>query len=73
MSVTININGTLVLDQSAGLQQDDVEVTNVGGVLGGALDSDFLTHLNNLGLSAAQKDFAAEAEGASDPGGHHRW
>ena len=74
---TISINGQLILDQTAEKQDDDVEVTNTGGVLGGALndpldslDSDFLAYLNSeaLGLSNVQKNFAAKVEGASEPG-----
>lgn len=68
MSVTININGQLILDQTSGIQADDVDVTSVGGVLGGALDSQFLTFLNTLGLSATQQAFAADVEGANQDG-----
>ena len=63
---TININGELILDQTAGLQDDDVEVTNTANTLGGALDSQFLDYLNSLTLSNAQRGFAAKVEGASD-------
>ena len=67
MSVTITINGQIILDQSPGSQDSDVEVTNGVGGLGGALDSDFLAFLNGLSLTAAQKNFAAFVEGASEP------
>lgn len=67
MSVTININGDLILDQTAGLQDDDVEVGVTGGTLDGSLDGDFLAYLNTLTLTDAQKAFAANVEGASDP------
>jgi hypothetical protein len=66
MAVSITINGLLTLDQTAGLQADDVDVTDVGGVLAG-LDADFLTFLNGLSLTTAQKDFAALVDGASEP------
>jgi len=68
MAVTININGELILDQTAGLQDDDVNVDVVGGVLANGLDSDFLAFLNGLGLLNGQENFAALVEGASDPG-----
>lgn len=67
MSVTITINGTISLDQTAGLQADDVEVTNSGGVLGGALDANFLAFINSLTLTSDQKAFADLVEGASQP------
>ncbi len=72
MTVSIIITGQLKLDQTAGLQQvppeDDVEVSvDGGGALTGALDSDFLTYLNTLPLTADQKNFADLVEGASDP------
>lgn len=66
MSVAINFTGELVLDQTAGLQGDDVNVDATGAVLSGDLDSDFLAFLNTQGLNAAQAGFAANVEGASD-------
>ena len=56
MSVTITINGDLILDQTTGIQLDNndvpVDVTTVGGpgndILTGSLDSDFLNFLNAL-------------------------
>ena len=60
---TININGQLILDQTAGVQPGDIDVS---ATLGG-LDSDFATFLNSLGLSSFQKNFAALVDGASDP------
>jgi hypothetical protein len=60
---TININGQLILDQTAGVQAGDIDVS---ATLGG-LDSDFATFLNSLGLTAFQKNFAALVDGASDP------
>jgi len=67
MSVTITINGELKLDQTAGLQDDDVALDVVAGSLTGGLDSQFLAFLNALGLSDDQKAFAANVEGASEP------
>jgi hypothetical protein len=64
MSVSININGTLILDQTTGLQGSDVDVTWDGTNLSG-LDSDFMAFINALGLSDAQEQFAADVEGAS--------
>ncbi|TPL05668.1 MULTISPECIES: DUF5801 repeats-in-toxin domain-containing protein [unclassified Mesorhizobium] len=66
---TINIVGDLVLDQSAGLSDDDVAISVDGnGVISGALDAAFLTYLNGLNLSAAQLAFADTAEAASQIG-----
>lgn len=67
MSVSINFTGELILDQTSGLQADDVNVDATGAVLSGSLDSDFLTFLNTLGLNTTQAAFAADVEGASDP------
>src|SRR5262245_29163445 len=73
---TITLNGDLKLDQTAGLQDDDVElnvVVNPGDgndVLADGLDADFLAFLNSLGatqLTDEQKSFAALVEGASNP------
>jgi len=64
MSVSININGSLVLDQTSGLQANDVDVLWDGTNLSG-LDSDFMAFINALGLSDAQEEFAADVEGAS--------
>jgi len=78
MSVTITINGELILDQTTGIQLDNndvpVGVTTVGGpgndILTGSLDADFLTFLNGLSptlLTDPQMAFAARVEGASAP------
>jgi len=63
---TITINAQLVLDQTAGIQDDDVSVTSDGSSLGGSLDSDFLAYLNSasVSLTGAQRNFAAKVEGA---------
>src|SRR5262245_52281669 len=71
MTVTINLNGVLKLDQSAGITDDDVSLNASAPpvVLSGSLDSQFLTFLNGLSasqLTDAQKAFAALVEGASD-------
>lgn len=67
---TINIVGDLVLDQSAGLQDDDVAISvdAITGDISGGLDAAFLTYLNGLTLSAAQLAFADTAEAASQIG-----
>lgn len=67
---TINIVGDLVLDQSAGLQDDDVAISvdAITGDISGGLDAAFLTYLNGLTLSAAQLAFADTAEAASQVG-----
>ncbi|TIU62607.1 MAG: hypothetical protein E5W30_06110, partial [Mesorhizobium sp.] len=68
---TININGTLVNDQTAGVQfndpdGDDVAISvDAGGDISGSLDAAFLAFLNGLTLSDAQKAFADSAEAAS--------
>src|SRR5215472_5076212 len=72
MTVSIILNGTLKLDQSAGITDDDVNLDASAPpvVLSGSLDSQFLTFLNALSatqVTDAQKTFAALAEGASDP------
>src|SRR5262245_27448794 len=75
MAVSITLNGALTTDQSAGLQDDDVNVgvtvVDPGNdILTGDLAADFLAFLNSLGasqLSDEQKAFAALVEGASDP------
>ncbi|MGH6908728.1 MAG: DUF5801 repeats-in-toxin domain-containing protein, partial [Phenylobacterium sp.] len=78
MSVTITINGDLILDQTTGIQLDNndvpVGVTTVGGpgndILTGSLDADFLNFLNALSptlLTDQQMAFAARVEGASAP------
>lgn len=66
----INIVGDLVLDQSAGLQDDDVAISvdAITGDISGGLDAAFLTYLNGLTLSAAQLAFADTAEAASQVG-----
>ena len=73
MTVSITLNGALTLDQTAGEQDDDVnlDVAVVAGdnndVLSDGLDSDFLTYINGLAnLTDAQRAFAATVEGASD-------
>lgn len=66
---TINIVGDLVLDQSAGVTDDDVAISvDVNGVIAGALDAAFLAYLNGLALSSAQLAFADTAEAASQIG-----
>lgn len=64
MTVSININGGLLLDQTSGLQANDVDVLWDGTNLSG-LDSDFMAFINGLGLSDAQEEFAADVDGAS--------
>ncbi|TIW71220.1 MAG: hypothetical protein E5V56_00880 [Mesorhizobium sp.] len=57
---TININGTLVNDQTAGVQfndpdGDDVAISvDAGGDISGSLDAAFLAFLNGLTPSAAR-------------------
>ena len=65
MAVSITIAGDLINDQTAGIQDDDIATGVTGGNLTG-LDSDFLNYLNALGLTGAEKNFAAAVEGASD-------
>ncbi|RWA74569.1 DUF5801 repeats-in-toxin domain-containing protein [Mesorhizobium sp.] len=66
---TINIVGDLVLDQSAGLDDDDVAISvDQNGVISGSLDAAFLTYLNGLNLSDAQLAYADTAEAASQIG-----
>lgn len=67
---TINIVGDLVLDQSAGLQDDDVAISvdAITGDISGGLNAAFLTYLNGLTLSAEQLAFADTAEAASQIG-----
>ena len=67
---TININGQLTLDQTAGIQtSDEVNVDSNGTALSSVgMDADFLTFLNGLGLSAAQLNFAAFVEGSTEAG-----
>lgn len=66
---TINIVGDLVLDQSAGLDDDDVAISvDQNGVISGGLDAAFLSYLNGLNLSDAQLAYADTAEAASQIG-----
>ncbi|RUW61861.1 DUF5801 repeats-in-toxin domain-containing protein [Mesorhizobium sp. M7A.F.Ca.US.008.03.1.1] len=67
---TINIVGDLVLDQSAGLQDDDVAISvdAITGDISGGLATAFLTYLNGLTLSPEQLAFADSAEAASQVG-----
>lgn len=53
----------VINDQTAGLQDNDVNVTLSSGELDG-LDSGFETFLTGLGLSTAQKDFAVLVDAA---------
>jgi hypothetical protein len=71
---TITINGTLVNDQTAGIQfndpdGDDVAISLAAGVFSSAdLHADFIAFLNGLTLSAEQEAFADSAEAASQAG-----
>jgi hypothetical protein len=66
---TINIVGDLVLDQSAGVTDDDVAISVDGnGDIIGGIDPAFLAYLNGLGLSSAQLAYADTAEAASQVG-----
>ena len=79
MAITITIDNdptisgpqTLIEDESSGTQTpsttdsgNDIDVTLSAGLLGGFATA-FNNYLNGLGLSTAQKSFAATNDGAS--------
>ena len=66
MAIEITINGELRLDQSSGLQDDDIELDNTLTGLNTTFRSALLGLAGDLILSQAQKDFAADANAASE-------
>ncbi|RWE42835.1 MAG: hypothetical protein EOS79_15985, partial [Mesorhizobium sp.] len=64
MTTTIDINGTLILDQSSGPQDDDTAISNdLTGL--STIFKDYLTNLaGDLQLSAGQLSFAGDVEAA---------
>jgi len=66
MAITININGELRLDQSSGLQDDDIDLDNSLTGLNTTFRTTLLGLAGDLLLSQAQKDFAADTNAASE-------
>jgi len=66
MAITININGELRLDQSSGLQDDDIDIDNSLTGLNTTFQTALLGLSGDLLLSQAQKDFAADTNAASE-------
>jgi len=66
MAITITINGELRLDQSSGLQDDDIDLDNTLTGLNTTFRTTLLGLAGDLLLSQAQKDFAADTNAASE-------
>ena len=65
MAIEITINGELRLDQSSGTQDDDIDIDNTLTGLNTNFRTALLGLAGDLLLSQAQKDFAADVNGAS--------